>query len=189
LLDAALEVVGSTTDDLLAPTVTVGAPNGGERWAVGDQSPIRWEATDSSGIARVGLSYTTTGGIVWESISQDEQNDGEFLWTVPTTLSAGAKVRVVAVDVSGNVGSDESDGTFEIVEGGSAPPAPALVAAASALSVSVNWDTIQDADSYLLEEDDNPSFTSPVEYSLQHAVKYFAEKAPGVYYFRARAVN
>jgi len=49
---------------------------------------------------------------------------------------------------------------------------------------------VSDADSYILEEDDNESFSSPTEvYSGPGTSKYISGKAVGTYYYRVKAAN
>jgi len=54
----------------------------------------------------------------------------------------------------------------------------------------VNWSWIPNADHYVLEQDDNPSFSSPLEIYNGTALSYGVSGLDsGVYYFRIRAVN
>jgi uncharacterized repeat protein (TIGR01451 family) len=54
----------------------------------------------------------------------------------------------------------------------------------------VDWETAERADSYVLEEDDNASFSSPTErYSGTSTSWYATDKGPGTYYYRVKAVN
>ncbi len=54
---------------------------------------------------------------------------------------------------------------------------------------AVTWQAADLADSYVLQEDDNAGFSSPVEYSVAALSKAFAGKLGGRYYYRVRGVN
>lgn len=101
--------------DIEAPTVTVIAPDGGERWAAGAPRTIEWIATDNSGVDSVSLYYSADGGQGFTLISSAEPNDSSFAWVVPGAYSDSAIVKVVAYDRLFNVGEDLSDGLFSIV--------------------------------------------------------------------------
>lgn len=54
----------------------------------------------------------------------------------------------------------------------------------------VDWESADQADSYVLEEDDNASFSSPTErYSGTSTSWHATDKGPGTYYYRVKAVN
>jgi hypothetical protein len=101
------------------PVVTVVKPNGGEVFHEASQDTIKWTATDEVGVDSVSIYYSTDGGGTYPyTVSTGEENDGEYLWTVPATHSTTCKVKVVGYDPGENVGEDESDANFTI-----APPA------------------------------------------------------------------
>ena|GEM_PF-826138 len=111
-------------EDIIPPTVTVEAPDGGEKWKGDETYQITWTATDESGIDRILIYYTSGEG--WIEIATNEANDGSYDWLTPAIDTAEAKVKVAAVDGSPlhNVGSDESDSFFIIDSTG--PSAPVL---------------------------------------------------------------
>ncbi|MGH3054927.1 MAG: Ig-like domain-containing protein, partial [Gaiellaceae bacterium] len=102
--------------DNLAPTVAVSSPNGGETWLAGSSQAVQWSAADAAGIPADGvdLSYSSDGGGTWNAIATGLANAGSYSWTVPSTLSADGRVRVLARDVNGNAASDVSDASFTI---------------------------------------------------------------------------
>lgn len=53
----------------------------------------------------------------------------------------------------------------------------------------VAWQAAELATSYLLQEDDNDSFSSPQEYSVTALSRGFTNKPGGRYYYRVRGVN
>jgi len=52
---------------------------------------------------------------------------------------------------------------------------------------TVDWTDVSGADSYLLQEDDNPSFNSPTGYTTSSSQYSFSGKADGYYYYRVAA--
>jgi hypothetical protein len=103
--------------DNTPPTITVTSPDGGERWFGCTEHDITWTpATDSIGLPTkpISLYYSTDNGLTWRPISLDEANDGGYSWTVPCESSEQSLVRVGAVDLAGNTGSDTSDAVFAI---------------------------------------------------------------------------
>jgi len=118
---------GTTTSDHLpvltrytwggggGPAVTVTAPNGGESFVGGSSQNITWT---SSGLTNVKLEYTLNDGGSWTVITASTAAaPGTFAWTVPSTPSTAARVRVSDTD---GTPSDTSNGTFTITVGGSA---------------------------------------------------------------------
>jgi hypothetical protein len=106
--------------DNTAPSVSSAvllSPNGGEAWS-GTQS-ILWandEVTDSHLVANpITLSYSSNGGGSWNQIATLLTNDGSYSWDT-TSVSDGSNylIRVLAVDLAGNVGSDVSNATFTV---------------------------------------------------------------------------
>jgi murein DD-endopeptidase MepM/ murein hydrolase activator NlpD/fibronectin type 3 domain-containing protein len=55
---------------------------------------------------------------------------------------------------------------------------------------TVSWNNVSDATSYVLQEDDNASFSSPVEvYNDSNTSWNASNKAPGSYYYRVKSCN
>jgi len=106
-----------TADTLVdeeAPVVTVTAPDGGEVWTIGTQQEINWTATDNAGVDTIDIAYSTDGGANYTDIAVGEANDGTYTWTIPDDPSTNCRVKVVAHDVAGLTGEDESDANFTI---------------------------------------------------------------------------
>jgi predicted GH43/DUF377 family glycosyl hydrolase len=101
------------------PTVTITSPNGGEDWMKTKAYPITWEAVGNLNDTSISLAYSTDNGTSWTDIATRRPNTGFYKWTVPSTETSGALIRVSVLDVDGNVGEDTSDATFAID-----PPAP-----------------------------------------------------------------
>jgi len=118
--DGDMDIIGVASDDAtlawfesvpLPPSLTLTSPNGGENWGEGSVQNITWTFTGS--ISAVKLEFSSNGGSTWQSIDDNEPNDGIFAWTVPTAASTNCKVRVTSV-INENI-TDESDGVFTIV--------------------------------------------------------------------------
>jgi endonuclease/exonuclease/phosphatase family metal-dependent hydrolase len=90
------------------PRVTVVSPNGGESHPGGSVRNITWT---SSNVANVRIEYTLDGGANWTVIVSDLASTGSFAWTLPTTSTTAARVRVSDM---ASTATDQSDGTFTI---------------------------------------------------------------------------
>ncbi len=99
------------------PTLTVGAPNGGENWAGGSTENIQWSTTGSVG--NVKIEYSSDNGGSWTTVAASESNDGSYSWAVPNISSSQCLVRVGEAD---GAPIDTSDAVFTI----SAAAAPSI---------------------------------------------------------------
>ncbi len=106
-----------------APTVTVTSPTGGENWVGGTAHAITWTATDDQGVTSVDIQYRDSDAGTWTPLARNAANSGSFTWFVHNTPSTQARVRVVARDNTGHLGSDSSHVAFTIARtpGGIAP--------------------------------------------------------------------
>ncbi len=103
--------------DVAAPAVAVLAPNGGESWTEGAAQDITWSASDNAGVASVTIEYSENAGQgPWIAIASGLPNSGSYSWTVPSTPTGTASVRVSAADAAANAASDTSDAVFAIVD-------------------------------------------------------------------------
>jgi hypothetical protein len=99
--------------DSVSASVTVSSPNGGESWVGGSSHSITWT---SSGVTNVKLEYTLNGS-TWTTItSSTAASAGSYPWTVPSSSTSAAKVRVS--DASNSAVSDTSNGAFTITVSG-----------------------------------------------------------------------
>jgi endonuclease/exonuclease/phosphatase family metal-dependent hydrolase len=95
-------------------SVTVTSPNGGESWVAGSSHALTWT---SAGVANVKLEYTLNGGTSWSVItSSTPASAGTFTWTVPSTATTTAKVRVTDAAVATT--TDVSNAAFTITASG-----------------------------------------------------------------------
>ncbi len=107
-----LKPTGSS--DTTPPVVAVLDPNGGENvFAVGFYS-VSYTAADSGGVAHVNVYLSDDGGSTFKPVGKNEPPTGTFSWFVPNMPGMSNVLRVEAVDVAGNVGSDDSDMNFTI---------------------------------------------------------------------------
>jgi hypothetical protein len=92
------------------PTVHLTTPNGGESWTGNTVHSIGWT---SSGVSSVKLEYSTNGGTSWTLItSSTPASSGSYAWTVPSSGTTTARVRVSDV---ASTATDLSDASFTIV--------------------------------------------------------------------------
>lgn len=102
-------------------SVTVTSPNGGESWAGGTVRNVTWTA---SGVSNVKLEYTLDGS-AWSVItSSTAASAGSYAWTVPSSASTAARVRVS--DAAAPAVSDVSNAAFTITTT-TATPAQVIV--------------------------------------------------------------
>lgn len=101
--------------DTTPPVVNLTSPDGGEAWGAGTVQNITWTATDNVAVSTVDLALSTDGGATFPTaIATSIANSGSFAWNVPLSLTTTARVRVIARDGSGNLGSDSSSTNFSI---------------------------------------------------------------------------
>jgi len=60
--------------------------------------PIKWSTAQTPYVQSVDLYYTVDDGTNWKDMSLNENNDGEYLWTVPNEPTTTAGIRIVAKD-------------------------------------------------------------------------------------------
>ena len=102
----------SQVQDGEPPKVKVIFPNGGETLYVGEAYKITWEATDNVKVEKVHVWLFQRGRQV-ETIVTDNPNTGYFVWRPDTPGTY--RIRVTAVDPSGNAAYDDSDSDFDVV--------------------------------------------------------------------------
>lgn len=100
--------------DTTPPTVVVIAPDGGESLPANQIATVQWSAADPSGIAEVNLFFSDDNGATWKPLARALANSGSYSWFVPARPGSATLARVQAKDGAGNVGADDSDGTFTI---------------------------------------------------------------------------
>ncbi|MCF8457826.1 MAG: hypothetical protein K9H62_18005 [Bacteroidales bacterium] len=98
------------TITMVANSLTVITPNGGETWTAGSTQIITWSSTGT--ISNVEIWYSTDGGQVWSYIDDYAQNNGQYAWTVPNVTTVNALIKINEVYNTSVV--DLSDAAFEI---------------------------------------------------------------------------
>jgi glucose/arabinose dehydrogenase len=108
----------SINSDKTAPIVDLFAPNGGEIVRPGSKLTIRWQSSDNTRVDRHDIMLSTDGGVTYQiplatGLAGTAQS---FVFDIPAdqTKIKKAKVRVIATDLAGNKGQDESDANFKI---------------------------------------------------------------------------
>ena len=102
--------------DLLAPTVTVTSPNGGEVLIAGANANLAWNASDNVGVTSVDLLLSRNGDDgPFDPIATGIANSGSYNWPVVAPYTSTALLRVVAHDAAANSGDDASDAVFSVL--------------------------------------------------------------------------
>lgn len=110
---------------IVAPTVTVGTPNGGQSYLQGSTQNITWSTTGIPASEDVKIELLK-GGAVVQTIAAATENDGIHPWVVPADTGANFTIRISR---SGSpAASDDSDSSFSIVAPTLVvnPPKPAI---------------------------------------------------------------
>ncbi len=124
--------------EFITDSITVTYPNGGEPFVVGEPEIIRWDAPLQGGGFDVEASYDN--GATWQII-RTGLTVTNYTWTVPTTATGKARIRVTR---SGSLASDVSDETFSISR-----TVPNLsVVAVCPDTTFLRWDTLSNAVAY-----------------------------------------
>jgi photosystem II stability/assembly factor-like uncharacterized protein len=105
--------------DTTAPTVTVTAPNGGERFTAGSTLTVTWQADDDYAVRRQMVLLSLDAGATFPitvATDLDGSARSASIRLTKSMKSRNARVRVVAIDESGNEGVDASDASFRIAK-------------------------------------------------------------------------
>ena len=96
---------------IVRPHIEVIYPNGGERLIEGHNMEIIWNTNGD--IRNVMLQYSIDGGLNWRTITTSTQNDGSYLWSVPSGVYDSCIIKVVNTGDIDNF--DVSDSAFHII--------------------------------------------------------------------------
>ena len=96
---------------IYAQSIEVVTPNGGENWVVGNKYPIHWNWTGN--ISSVRIDYSPDGGNNWILVTSSTPNDGDYLWTIPNTISSNCFIKISST--SNPSIYDISDESFSII--------------------------------------------------------------------------
>ncbi len=97
-------------NQVVTPTITVTAPNGGENWTTGTAYDITWSTTGSVGNVRI--EYSLNNGSSWTNVIANTANNGTYNWTTPSTPATNCLIRIA--DVSNGSVTDQSNQPFTI---------------------------------------------------------------------------
>ncbi len=162
-------------------------------------APTGVQATDGTYTDRVRVTWNSASGATSYKVFRNTSNDSGTATQIASpggtshddygvTPGTAYWYWVKATNTYGDSGFSSSNDGFAATCPG-APAAPALdapSAAGSGQSYSVTWTSTSPDNSYEVQEDDNPSFSSPSTYSVAGTSRSFSN-APGTYYYRARA--
>ena len=99
-------------------SMIITAPNGGERYALGQDVLIQWSST--KGVNDAVKIELYQGGDFYQTINAKTLNTGSYTWTIPLSLATGSNYTVYIEWLSAGTvlatDKDESDTTFSILE-------------------------------------------------------------------------
>lgn len=104
-------------------SLSVTAPNGGEKIVAATSKTITWTSSGTAGISTIRLKLSTDGGFTFPTIlASGESNDGTYVWTVPALSGAQYRVMIEGLNTQGTVIiSDMSNDNFSIGPVGAIP--------------------------------------------------------------------
>ena len=97
--------------NLVARSVTVIAPNGGENWIIGTGYNILWTFSNLTENVCIALNRSYPGA-AWDTLVASAANTGSYAWTAAGPASATARVRISGVTHTGV--RDTSNANFTI---------------------------------------------------------------------------
>ena len=98
-------------EDVLPPSITLTAPNGGEELFGGTNFNITWFPVNL--LEDIVVSYSTDSGSSWDEIATVASTQTMISWNVPDISSSTSLVKVVS-----GTASDQSDSVFTIISSG-----------------------------------------------------------------------
>jgi hypothetical protein len=130
-----------TPDANTPPTVTLVAPNGGERLFTGNPYTIRWTASDDVGVTAIDVAASADGGTTFNPVAGCTGLPGtavSCLWSSPGPATSQGRIRVTARDAAAQTGSATSAASFTVVSG-----TPSITLTAPVTAVTWNIATAQ----------------------------------------------
>ena len=105
---------GQTIGGTPQPTIIVTSPNGGEQWEQGSTHNITWISMNFTDNVKIELEQ------VWERTREvlvaSTENDGEWEWNIPVDQLLSEWYVIIISDAIDGDPTDQSDGTFSIIE-------------------------------------------------------------------------
>ncbi len=93
-----------------ASYIQVTSPNGGENWLIGNDETITWQDNLTEDV-KIELYKASVLSL---TISDSTASDGEFVWTLPGTLTTGSNYKIKITSIPAGTVSDDSDTSFQI---------------------------------------------------------------------------
>ncbi|MBN8702246.1 MAG: T9SS type A sorting domain-containing protein [Bacteroidetes bacterium] len=145
------------------PTITVTTPNGGETWYNNTSKSITWT---SAGLTTntVKIEYSLDNGTTWNVVVNSTPNDGSHSWTLGSSTSTQALVRISEV-ANPNI-KDVSDAVFTIAPSTitvTSPNGGELLIGCS--NQNINWTPVGTSNKYNIEYSSNNGNTWTTEVS------------------------
>ncbi len=94
--------------DVVAPTVAIVTPAGGEVLQQNASFAVTWTATDNMAVAMRLIYFSADSGTSWSLVDSATSNTGSFAWSVPVIVTTKGLIKVCAYDASGNCGTSIS---------------------------------------------------------------------------------
>jgi hypothetical protein len=101
----------STSNFSITGRITLLSPNGGDIWTAGNTHKIQWDSESVTGNIKIELSQN--GGKTWTTAVASTPNTGEATWTVKSSATVAARIRVRSLITPSVV--DASDANFTII--------------------------------------------------------------------------
>ena len=131
----------TTSVDARPPTVTLVAPNGGERLFTASSYTIQWTATDDVGVTAIDVAVSADGGTSFAAVAGCTGLPGtaqSCTWASPGPATTQGRIRVTARDAAGQAGSATSVASFTVTSG-----TPSITLTAPNTAVTWNIATAQ----------------------------------------------
>ncbi|MFH1062049.1 MAG: hypothetical protein V1747_04095 [Candidatus Omnitrophota bacterium] len=111
-VDNSLVFDTSNANFTIKGNLSVGVPNGGEVWYVGEARNITWLRNGS--IPTIKLEYSIDGGSTYPNMiaPSEDASTLSYNWSVPDALGTGIRVKIT--DISNSTVTDASNGDFTI---------------------------------------------------------------------------
>lgn len=129
---ASVAELGAVIVDNTPPaTPELTAPDGGESWLIGDSKDITWMAEGGLDAyvpgeeVTISLYYSANGGGTW-SLIEDDIDNADYSWQVPSVVTTQALVKIIVTDQAGNQAWNQSDAVFTIYGADITPPTVAV---------------------------------------------------------------
>ena len=94
-----------------AKPLKVTVPNAGPKWTIGKSYAIKWVKGNAGTYVKIQLLKS---GKHYRWIVKKTNNDGRYIWRIPTSVATGNSYRIKITSVANNKRTDTSDNAFTI---------------------------------------------------------------------------